>query len=125
MQILPKAAEEPALVELLDQRCREIEDFSGRLDRCGDQLEDLLVDVFPDLDPRPLEDADASQSVNFHCRCTRERSVAALLLMGRTELADMLEKDGGAELNCHFCSSRYEVSGPELEGLIAELAAAS
>ena len=44
--------------------------------------------------------------------------------MGRTELADMLEKDGGAELNCHFCSSRYEVSGPELEGLIAELAAA-
>ena len=125
VQILPKAAEEPALVELLDQRCREIEDFSGRLDRCGDQLEDLLVDVFPDLDPRPLEDADASQSVNFHCRCTRERSVAALLLMGRTELADMLEKDGGAELNCHFCSNRYEVSGPELEGLIAELAAAS
>ena len=85
----------------------------------------LWVTRRSDLDPRPLEDADAQHPVRFHCRCSRERSVAALMLVGRTELADMLEKDGGAELTCHFCNNRYEVSGPELEELIAELAPAS
>ena len=90
---------------LIEERCREIEDFSGRLSRSGDNLNDLLMDVFPDLDPRPLDDADASQDIRFQCRCSRERSVAALMLLGRTELADMLEKDGGAELTCHFCNT--------------------
>ncbi|MEC8213700.1 MAG: Hsp33 family molecular chaperone HslO [Cyanobacteriota bacterium] len=125
VQILPKAAEEPALVKLLEQRCREVEDFSGRLDRYGDQLEDLLVNVFPDLDPRPLEDVEASHPVQFRCPCSRNRSLSALMLVGRDELIDMLEKDGGAELTCHFCNTRYRVSGDELKALIAELAPAT
>ena len=50
-----------------------------------------------------------------------ERSVAALLLLGREELTDMLQKDGGAELTCHFCNNRYHVSDVELEALIGEL----
>ena len=124
VQILPKAAEEPALVELLDQRCREIEDFSGRLARCGDNLTELLKDVFPDLDPRPLEDAEATQEVRFQCRCSRQRSVAALMLLGQEELQDMLQKDGGADLTCHFCNTKYNVDDTELQSLIHSMAAA-
>ena len=120
VQILPKAAEEPALVELIEQRCREIHDFSHRLAQCGPRLEDLLQDVFPDLDPQPLEDADASQSVRFACPCTRQRSVGALKLLGRDELTDMLEEDDGAELICHFCNTRYAITGAELKMLIEE-----
>jgi molecular chaperone Hsp33 len=47
------------------------------------------------------------------------------MLVGREELIDMLEKDGGAELTCHFCNTRYGVSGDELQALIAELAPAT
>ena len=125
VQILPKAAEEPALVELIEQRCREISDFSQRLSQCGPHLEDLLQDVFPDLDPQPLEDADATQLVRFACPCSHQRSVAALKLLGRTELTDMLEVDGGAELTCHFCNTRYEVTAAQLKTLIEECPAAA
>ena len=125
VQILPKAAEEPALVELIEQRCRDIEDFSQRLSRCGSHLEQLLLDVFPDLDPQPLEDVDATQTVRFTCPCSHQRSVAALRLLGRNELSDMLEVDGGAELTCHFCNTRYAISAAELKDLIDTFPAAA
>ena len=79
--------------------------------------------MFPDLDPRPLEDVEASQSIQFRCPCSRERSVAALMLLGQDELKDMLEKDGGAELTCHFCNTQYQVSADELQELISTLEA--
>ena len=124
VQILPKAAEEPALVELIEQRCREIEGFSERLAACSNNLEDLLIDVFPDLDPQPLTDTEATLNVRFQCRCTRERSIGALLLLGRKELSDMLDADGQAELTCHFCNNRYVVEREELIGIIEGLPAA-
>ncbi|MDA7677254.1 Hsp33 family molecular chaperone HslO, partial [bacterium] len=98
--------------------------FSERLAACSNNLEDLLIDVFPDLDPQPLTDTEATQNVRFQCRCTRERSIGALLLLGRKELSDMLDADGQAELTCHFCNNRYVVEREELIGIIEGLPAA-
>ena len=118
VQVLPKAAREPALVALLEERCLEVRGFSQRLTEHATNLQGLLEDIFPDLDPQPLERLANRQGVRFQCTCSRDRSVGALQLLGKGELTSMLQEDGQAELICHFCNEHYVVEPPELEALI-------
>ena len=104
-----------------EERCSEVQGFSQHLAEHAHNLQALLEDIFPDLDPQPLEQAAISQQVVFACPCSRERSVGALKLLGRDELSAMLREDGQAELVCHFCNEKYLVKADELQELITEL----
>ncbi len=118
VQILPKAANEPALITLLDERCREIDSFSDLLEASQDNMHQLFYNIFPDLDTQSLRSVQSRQDVYFKCRCSKTRSLAALKLLGSDELMDILNEEGKAELKCHFCSKKYFVSELEIKGLI-------
>ncbi len=120
VQILPKAAEEPELVSLVEKRCLEITCFNEKLHAYQDNLWKLLEEVFPDLDPKPLEKIEAIQNIHFSCHCSEKRSLSALKLLGRKELESILEEDGKAELTCHFCSKVYKITAPKIKSLIKE-----
>ena len=124
-QLLPKAVAEPALVTLLEQRCREINHFSRLLETHSNDLNRLLREAFPGLDPQPLKDMEARQDVYFQWRCSRKRSLDALRLLGAEDLYKMLKEDGCAKLTCHFCNHAYEISAEELTTLIREISLSS
>lgn len=71
-------------------------------------LGDLELSVLAEMEPR------------FYCQCSRERALLIISALGREEVRDMLEKDKGAELVCHFCNEAYQISDVDLAALLTE-----
>lgn len=53
--------------------------------------------------------------VAWQCRCNAERVLAALAMMGPTELAAMVDEKEAAEVTCDFCRDHYSVPAAEIE----------
>jgi molecular chaperone Hsp33 len=119
IQIMPKAASDPELVELLESRIASLKGFTPLL-QAGKTLPMILEDLLGDLD---LEILPETQLVRFHCGCSFDRVLGALKLLGQVELQDMIEKDEGAEAICHFCGEVYKADRAHLSQLIGELQA--
>jgi molecular chaperone Hsp33 len=117
IQIMPKVARDMALVELLESRIAGLQSFTTML-RSGQTLEDMMASVLGDLDLKVLPD---TLPVQFHCPCTKERSLAALQLLGEAELEDMIKTDGEAETTCHFCNTKYIADEQDLRNVIEHL----
>jgi molecular chaperone Hsp33 len=54
----------------------------------------------------------------WHCRCTRERVVRALIALGPEELRGMIADAQGAQVRCEFCATDYALSHDELVELL-------
>ncbi len=118
VQILPKAENETALIALLEERCKEITNFNEKLIYYQNNLNLLLEDTFPDFDNYLGDKEEIKQEIKFSCNCSKERSISALKLLGKDELMEILNKEGKAELRCHFCNNLYIIRENELEKLI-------
>jgi molecular chaperone Hsp33 len=117
IQILPKAAEDPKLAELLESRIAGLQSFTSML-RSGMTLHQMMEALLGDLD---LQIFPESQLVRFHCHCTKERVLDALPMLGEVELLDMIATDGQAEATCHFCNTVYVADRTELAAVVEDL----
>ena len=82
--------------------------------RSGHSPIEMLQEVLGDLDLLVLEEREP----RFHCQCSRERALLIISALGDEEVKDMIEKDNGAELICHFCNETYELGADELRALL-------
>lgn len=119
IQILPKAARDESLVELLESRLASLSSFTTLL-RSGKSLQDMFEQLLGDIG---LEILPEVQLVRFYCGCSHAKVLGALKLFSTVELQEMIEQDKGAEAICDFCGSRYQASEAELVELLAELQA--
>ncbi|MTF39057.1 Hsp33 family molecular chaperone HslO [Cyanobacterium aponinum UTEX 3222] len=117
LQVLPKAAEDPQLVETLESRVSQLTGFTPLL-RQGKTLPDIFTDLLGDFG---LNIFPEIQMVRFDCGCSFDRVLGALKMLGTDELADMIEKDGGAEATCQFCGEVYHANVDHLHDLIEDL----
>lgn len=57
----------------------------------------------------------------YKCDCSKETMADGLATIGKEELEDIINIDGKAELECHFCNKKYEFSKEELENILSKL----
>lgn len=117
LQILPRAAEDPEIVETLESRLSQLTGFTPLL-RAHKNLHQIFEELVGDMG---LEILPETQLVRFNCPCTHERMLGALKMLGEDELQDMIEKDDGAEATCHFCNEVYHTDSQQLAQLIEDL----
>ncbi|MBW4649440.1 MAG: Hsp33 family molecular chaperone HslO [Kastovskya adunca ATA6-11-RM4] len=117
IQVLPKAATDEALVELLESRVAGLAGFTPLLQE-GKTLPEIFEQLLGDMNLFIFPEV---QDLRFHCACSFDRVLGALKMLGEDELQDMIEKDDGAEATCHFCGRVYQASSDELTQLIADL----
>jgi len=111
IQLLPGAGEE--IIEHLEEKLKSIPPVTTLLyeGKTPEQILELL------LGEKGLEVLEKSPC-EFFCNCSRERMERNLLSLGRKEIADIIQEQHGAELQCHFCNSKYDFSEDELMKLI-------
>lgn len=119
LQVMPKAARDEALIATLESRISSLKGFTPLL-QSGKSLTDIFEELLGDLDLVIFPD---TQLVRFDCRCSFDRVLGALKMLGEVELQDMIEKDDGAEATCEFCGEIYQASSDHLAQLIQDLQA--
>ncbi|MGK7904502.1 MAG: Hsp33 family molecular chaperone HslO [Hormoscilla sp.] len=117
LQVLPKAATDEELVATLESRIGALSGFTPLL-REGLSLPEIFSQLLGDLGLVILPEV---QMLRFDCKCSFNRMLGALKLLGEAELQDMIEKDDGAEAICQFCGEVYKANSKQLAQLICDL----
>ena len=107
IQLLPGAPD--GIIDTVEQNVAAAGAVTNIL-KDGD-AEILLNSVMSGFSPRVLERC----AVEYRCTCNRERFMAAVLSLDKSELDDIKQKKEPVEVSCQFCEAVYVFGTGELD----------
>jgi molecular chaperone Hsp33 len=113
VQLMPGC--DDVTITQIEERLKTIPPISKLISK-GLKPEEILEEVLGKGNVKVLE----TMPVQFKCQCSRERIANALVSLGKEEIDDIIETEGHAEAQCHFCNEKYQFPREELEELKEE-----
>ncbi|AYV68816.1 MULTISPECIES: Hsp33 family molecular chaperone HslO [Niallia] len=113
IQLMPGAKDET--ITKIEQRLSEIPPISKLIEK-GLTPEELLEEICGKDNVKVIE----NMPISFTCTCSKERFSNAIISLGQAEIEDIINTDGQAEAECHFCNEKYLFTKDELETLLKE-----
>ena len=110
IQMLPGAGE--AAIQSIEQSAGMFMDISGTMREY--HLEGAVQQLLSHLEPEIL----STRQPRYACNCSRERIEQVLVALGAEELSDMIREQHGAQVDCHFCNKRYQLTEAQLRDLL-------
>ncbi|QQD84674.1 Hsp33 family molecular chaperone HslO [Jeotgalicoccus sp. ATCC 8456] len=111
IQVLPSASEET--INRLNERAKEMTPVSKLLAK-GMTPNQIIDEAIGEENWRQLSE----MPVSFECNCSKERFINAISALDPKEIMSMIQEDGGAEADCHFCRNKEWITKEELQALI-------
>ncbi len=111
IQVMPGAEEET--IAALEQAVARAPHITEMI-RHGEDAREMMLSVLDGISFDLLE----THPVEFRCKCSYERACNIVSALGNEEVEDMLAKDKGAELTCHFCNSVYFLDEAALQQIL-------
>ncbi|WP_088105914.1 Hsp33 family molecular chaperone HslO [Halalkalibacter urbisdiaboli] len=112
IQLMPGADNQ--IIDEIEKRLSSIPPVSKMVES-GLTPEEMLHTLLGENNVKILEE----MQISFSCQCSKERVANAIITLGKEEIREMIEEDGGAETQCHFCNEVYRFSAKDLEELYA------
>ncbi|KJD45723.1 Hsp33 family molecular chaperone HslO [Paenibacillus terrae] len=109
IQLLPGLDDDE--ITAIENAVGSIPPVTALLDQ-GLELDEMLRWMLPDV--RILDEMD----IHFQCECSPERVEKTLISLGESELEQLIEEEGQAEVVCHFCNEAYRFNKDELQNLL-------
>ncbi len=110
VQLLPFT--DDSVIDRLENNIKDIKSITTMLDS-GMTPEDILRKVLDGFEVEILDTAE----VEYECNCSDERVKRALISLGKEELQNMIDEQGGAEVTCQFCDKIYKYTKSDLEAI--------
>ncbi len=125
IQMLPGAEE--AAVDALEEMIGKMEPLTTSTSRVMEEtpglsqsgiVRRLMEEIFADMPEKYRLQALEEREIRWECDCSRERMARALATIGKEDMREIIEEDGKAELQCHFCLKKYDFSRQELTEIL-------
>lgn len=78
----------------------------------------LMDRIFGEMPDEYKVDAIGERDIHWNCDCSTDRMERALMSIGHSDLKEIIEEDGKAELQCQFCLKKYNFDKEHLEKLL-------
>ncbi|MGR6546773.1 Hsp33 family molecular chaperone HslO [Paenibacillus tundrae] len=111
VQLLPGLSDDE--ITVIEKSIGNLPPVTTLLDQ-GLELEQLLTRILPDV--QVLDEMD----IRFRCECSRERVEQTLISLGQSEMEQLIEEEGQAEVVCQFCNEAYDFNKEQLETILEQ-----
>ena len=90
--------------------------FARLVEKHGNNWQEILGALVPEA--TLIGDGRA---LRWKCRCSYERVVNALKMLGPVDLADIIQKQERPEVSCDFCQKQYTIETKDVERVYGEM----
>ncbi len=111
IQLMPGCPDE--VIKYLEDKISTAKSVTSMLEKDMAPMEMIKV-IFPEKNIELID----SKSLEYKCDCSRDRMWDGLAMIKKEDVEKMIFEDGGAEVVCHFCNTKYNFTVDELKKIM-------